>query len=152
MSWKVHFFLISFFFLSNVHERNEWLEALNSAIEDYRSKKATFLTPDQSSHQTKQSSERLGDCAPLWVPDAHVTMCQACSCNFTLIIRRHHCRACGRVVCYQCADNKAPLRYRQFQPARVCDACYGALEKSKSCQAVELYLLFTFQFLAMMRI
>merc|ERR1719362_1992095 len=27
----------------NVQERNDWLDALNSAIEDYRSRKATFV-------------------------------------------------------------------------------------------------------------
>ena len=116
----------------NIHERNDWLEALNGAVEDYRSKKATFLPSDQSSAVTVPA-DRLGDCAPVWVPDHHVTMCQACSCSFSLVIRRHHCRACGRVVCYQCATHKAALRYRQFQPARVCDDCYNKIEKSKIC-------------------
>ena len=122
--------LIPVVFHSNVHKRNAWLEALNSAIEDHRSKKATFLPTDQPSPQAVPPAV-LGDCAPVWVPDHQVTMCQACSCSFTLVIRRHHCRACGGVVCYQCSDNKAPLRYRQFQQARVCQACYTVLETSK---------------------
>ena len=36
-------------------------------------------------------------------------------------------RACGRVLCGQCSDNRAPLRYNQFQAARVCDDCYSSL-------------------------
>ena len=40
---------------------------------------------------------RLGYQAPVWVPDHRVTMCQQCSTDFTLVHRRHHCRACGQV-------------------------------------------------------
>ena len=39
----------------------------------------------------------LGCKAPLWIPDARVTMCMLCTCEFTVTWRRHHCRACGRV-------------------------------------------------------
>jgi hypothetical protein len=87
-----------------VRERNEWLDALNSAIEDYRSRKATFLSVDQmgaaltnsggGGHQRSQMV--VGDAAPVWVPDQRVTMCQLCSLEFGLVNRRHHCRACGK--------------------------------------------------------
>merc|ERR1711997_123685 len=33
----------------SVQERNDWLDALNSAIEDYRSRKATFIHLEQIS-------------------------------------------------------------------------------------------------------
>ena len=114
----------------NVQERNDWLDALNSAIEDYRSRKATFVTLDQFSSPGRGLS-RLGDAAPVWVPDTRVTMCGGCSAEFSLVLRRHHCRACGKVVCAQCSANKAPLRYRQFESSRVCDACYEGVEKSR---------------------
>lgn len=39
----------------------------------------------------------LGHKAPLWIPDARVTMCMICTCEFTVTFRRHHCRACGWV-------------------------------------------------------
>ena len=116
--------------LRTVHERNSWLEAINSAIEELRNKKATFL-PGSEVHAIQISPPVLGDSAPVWVPDYQVTMCQACTSPFTLVIRRHHCRACGSVVCTHCSDNKAPLKYKQFQPARVCDSCYLTLQQSK---------------------
>ena len=122
-----------------VHERNEWLEAINSAIEEWRNKKATFL-PGSEVPGTQVSPPILGDSAPVWVPDYQVTMCQACTAPFTLVIRRHHCRACGCVVCSHCSDNKAPLRYKQFQPVRVCDSCYLSLEKGKLlCSWISFY-------------
>jgi len=112
---------------SNVDERNDWLEAINSAIEENQNKKASFLTVDQLNPLTRMEGE-LGDTAPVWIPDQRVTMCQVCSNEFTLVNRRHHCRACGKVVCSQCSANKAPIKYRQYEPVRVCSSCFDALK------------------------
>ena len=84
-------------YFRNVQERNDWLDALNSAIEDYRSRKATFVSLDQMASPSR-SLGRLGDAAPVWVPDTRVTMCGSCSAEFSLVLRRHHCRACGKVM------------------------------------------------------
>jgi len=112
----------------NVQERNDWLDALNSAIEEYRSRKATFVTLDQL-NPVLRFEGKLGDSAPVWIPDQRVTMCQSCNTEFSLVNRRHHCRACGKVVCAPCSANKAPLRYRQFESSRVCDVCYEGVDK-----------------------
>ena len=37
------------------------------------------------------------------VPDKSVTMCQTCSAEFTILFRRHHCRACGKVRASMCS-------------------------------------------------
>lgn len=117
----------------NLNERNEWLEALNSAVEDHRNRKASFNNSQEVViAEDTSSSPPLGDTCPVWIPDSHVTMCQDCCVLFTLTCRRHHCRACGRVLCATCTDNRAPLRYSQFQPARVCDACYEVLHAALS--------------------
>ena len=34
---------------------------------------------------------------PAWVPDQMAPQCMACSVNFTMVRRRHHCRNCGQV-------------------------------------------------------
>jgi len=39
----------------------------------------------------------LGRRAPVWVKDQETSMCMICSVLFSVIRRRHHCRACGRV-------------------------------------------------------
>ena len=116
--------------LRDVEERNSWLDALNSAIEEYRSRKATFVTLDHLNPILRLEG-KVGDAAPVWIPDQRVTMCQSCSTEFSLVSRRHHCRGCGKVGCAQCSASKAPLRYRQVEPSRVCDACYDAVERSK---------------------
>jgi len=60
-------------------------------------------------------------------------MCQRCHHDFTLLVRRHHCRACGKVVCAFCSSNRAPLEYRSYEPSRVCDMCYNELLKAAEC-------------------
>ena len=73
----------------------------------------------------------LGDRAPVWVPDQRVTMCQVCGGEFSLVTRRHHCRACGKVVCSACSANKAPIKYRQFEAVRCCNSCFDTLLQSR---------------------
>ena len=62
----------------DVTERNDWVEAINSAIEEYRGKKASFVSP-QESHPgatVQGAGDILGDSAPVWIRDQRVTMCQ----------------------------------------------------------------------------
>lgn len=46
-----------------------------------------------------------------WVEDDSVTRCYKCDQEFSILLRRHHCRSCGRVFCYMCSKNtiKLPL-------------------------------------------
>jgi len=39
----------------------------------------------------------LGWVAPEWVPDEKADNCMKCDMKFTVVKRRHHCRACGKV-------------------------------------------------------
>ncbi|KAK2182730.1 hypothetical protein NP493_340g03068 [Ridgeia piscesae] len=59
-------------------------------------------------------------------------MCMLCTAEFTVTFRRHHCRACGKVVCRVCSDYKAPLRYLAYKPDRVCKSCFEQLHKDMS--------------------
>ena len=63
------------------------------------------------------------------MPVTHVMMCMNCGCDFSLTLRRHHCHACGKIVCRNCSRNKYPLKYLKDRMAKVCDGCYGELKK-----------------------
>ncbi|XP_029457455.1 FYVE, RhoGEF and PH domain-containing protein 6 isoform X2 [Rhinatrema bivittatum] len=117
---------------SSATERDEWLEAISRAIEEHTKKKITF-NPSKSLEEADPEKEEedspLGSKAPIWVPDTRATMCMVCTSEFTLTWRRHHCRACGKIVCQACSSNKHNLEYLKNQPARVCDHCFGELQK-----------------------
>lgn len=70
---------------------------------------------------------QLGYSPPQWVPDRAVNRCVGCHCKFTLVKRRHHCRACGEVFCSSCCNLKFNLQYLEDKLARVCQTCANAL-------------------------
>ncbi|XP_076028156.1 FYVE, RhoGEF and PH domain-containing protein 6-like [Genypterus blacodes] len=123
---------------SSATERDGWLEAISMAINDYTRKKITFI-PGKSLEEAEStdlgSGAPLGSKAPIWIPDPRTTMCMICTCEFTLTWRRHHCRACGKVVCQSCSSNKHCLEYLKNQLARVCDQCFNVFQQQTSEQA-----------------
>ncbi|XP_018418910.1 PREDICTED: FYVE, RhoGEF and PH domain-containing protein 6 [Nanorana parkeri] len=119
---------------SSASERDDWLEAISTAIEEYAKKKTTF-NPTKSQEETDPEEEgdnTLGSKAPIWIPDGRATMCMICTSEFTLTYRRHHCRACGKIVCQACSTNKYSLEYLKYHLARVCDLCFQQLQKQDS--------------------
>ncbi|KAL3271061.1 hypothetical protein HHI36_021561 [Cryptolaemus montrouzieri] len=70
----------------------------------------------------------LGKQAPLWIPDNDTMSCLHCDMKFTVIKRRHHCRACGLVLCSKCCNSRYRLEYLDAD-ARVCKKCYDILNK-----------------------
>ncbi|XP_037306787.2 FYVE, RhoGEF and PH domain-containing protein 6-like [Pungitius pungitius] len=116
---------------SSASERDEWLEAISTAITDYTKKKISFISgkpPEEVERVDWGDGALLGSKAPIWIPDPRTTMCMICTCEFTLTWRRHHCRACGKVVCQSCSANKCCLEYLKNQLARVCDQCFPVLQ------------------------
>ncbi|XP_073429319.1 FYVE, RhoGEF and PH domain-containing protein 6 isoform X3 [Dendrobates tinctorius] len=116
---------------SSATERDDWLDAISSAIEAYAKKKITF-NPAKSLEETDSEEggdNSLGSKAPIWIPDGRATMCMMCTSEFTLTWRRHHCRACGKIVCQACSTNKYSLEYLKNHLARVCDHCFQELQK-----------------------
>lgn len=47
---------------------------------------------------TRKPFTSLGEVAPVWVPDSQAPNCMKCEARFTFTKRRHHCRACGKVI------------------------------------------------------
>ncbi|XP_051916128.1 FYVE, RhoGEF and PH domain-containing protein 6-like [Hippocampus zosterae] len=116
---------------SSASERDEWLRAISAAIGDHTKKKITFISGKSFDEVQPSNGDSLGTKAPIWIPDPRATMCMICTCEFTLTWRRHHCRACGKVVCQSCSSNKRSLEYLKNQLARVCDQCYLVLREQE---------------------
>ncbi|XP_062584774.1 FYVE, RhoGEF and PH domain-containing protein 4-like isoform X2 [Saccostrea cucullata] len=113
----------------NPGEENSWCESIKNVIKEYRVRKPsvrlTELPPCNGGEVTESD---LGNVAPHWIKDDEVSMCQLCSKSFTALKRRHHCRACGRVVCGKCSSKKSNLAYDNNKPNRVCDKCFHILK------------------------
>ncbi|GLH09817.1 Uncharacterized protein GBIM_14864 [Gryllus bimaculatus] len=61
-----------------------------------------------------------------WAEDADVTKCTLCHREFTMLLRKHHCRNCGQIFCNECSSKTAAVVSNK-KPVRVCDSCYTEL-------------------------
>ncbi|KAJ3169428.1 Pleckstrin y domain-containing F member 2 [Geranomyces variabilis] len=52
-----------------------------------------------------------------WIPDEEAVVCMICrTTKFSVLTRKHHCRKCGRVICWKCSKMEAAIR--------VCTDCH----------------------------
>ena len=56
-----------------------------------------YLSKSDGEFKLTESELTLGKKKPFWIPDVDCNACMLCSQRFSLVNRRHHCRACGRV-------------------------------------------------------
>jgi len=101
-------------------EKNGWIEAINKAT-------AKLLE--------KPGKTACRDFAPVMTPNSSVSSCMSCHIEFGLMVRRHHCKRCGRVVCSSCAGNKLILPSRPDKHLRVCLSCFTVLLEIKKERA-----------------
>eukprot|EP01062_Namystynia_karyoxenos_P028749 TRINITY_DN21742_c0_g1_i1.p1 TRINITY_DN21742_c0_g1~~TRINITY_DN21742_c0_g1_i1.p1 ORF type:complete len:926 (+),score=158.60 TRINITY_DN21742_c0_g1_i1:117-2894(+) len=65
---------------------------------------------------------------PEWQSDRDAQLCGRCERAFTVLWRRHHCRACGLIFCSTCCHRKVALPHLGYEaPQRVCMSCDSAL-------------------------
>ncbi|XP_011810550.1 PREDICTED: FYVE, RhoGEF and PH domain-containing protein 4 [Colobus angolensis palliatus] len=112
---------------SSAQDKEEWIKALQETIDAFHQRHETFRNAIAKDNdiQSEVSTAELGKRAPRWIRDNEVTMCMKCKEPFNALTRRrHHCRACGYVVCWKCSDYKAQLEYDGGKLSKVCKDCY----------------------------
>ncbi|XP_064594359.1 FYVE and coiled-coil domain-containing protein 1-like isoform X3 [Liolophura sinensis] len=58
-----------------------------------------------------------------WIEDSEVHNCMGCRIEFSFTTRKHHCRQCGRIFCWNCSNNWVMTTHSN-KKARVCNGCY----------------------------
>lgn len=94
-------------------------------------------TNNNDSKNVKINSCNIGKIPPVWVPDQEANVCMQCQHKFTLLKRRHHCRACGQVLCSVCCSQKFKLEFLSNLESRVCVQCFFILTKQQKQQQVD---------------
>ncbi|XP_078139576.1 FYVE, RhoGEF and PH domain-containing protein 5b [Centroberyx gerrardi] len=119
---------------SSCSERDDWFYTLSRTVTEHTRGAVAFNScPGEARERLRLS---LGEKAPTLVPVSHVMMCMNCTSDFSLTLRRHHCHACGRIVCRSCSRNRYPLKYMKDRMAKVCDHCYSELKKRGDVSAL----------------
>ncbi|KAJ1899783.1 hypothetical protein LPJ81_004071, partial [Coemansia sp. IMI 209127] len=120
-------------------DKAAWIRALAAAITERRSARET-LQMDNSLRRriarTRRSTlmhfPRVAENfdAPVWDPDESAGHCYICFRGFTLFLRRHHCRACGKIVCNACSRKNIIFvghSSTEAKEGRGCDQCIARL-------------------------
>ncbi|KAI7807675.1 FYVE, RhoGEF and PH domain-containing protein 5 [Triplophysa rosa] len=115
-------------------ERDGWFVTLNLTLVDLG---PVSGRPVGCLELVERPEMCLGENAPPLMSVSQVTACMNCPSHFSLTNRRHHCHACGKVVCKDCCRNKFPLKYMKNRRAKVCDYCYTELCKNDVVTVVE---------------
>ncbi|XP_031420416.1 FYVE, RhoGEF and PH domain-containing protein 4a isoform X8 [Clupea harengus] len=111
---------------SSEQDKKDWIKAFQETITIFHQKNETFKTASKDIEEV--STAELGKRAPRWIRDNEVTMCMKCRESFNALTRRrHHCRACGYVVCWKCSEYKVALEYEGNKMNKVCKDCYSIL-------------------------
>lgn len=92
-----------------------------------------FSINESNSTGSLTSAPDLGRVPPYWIPDNMTNQCMQCDLKFSLIKRRHHCRACGLLLCSGCCSEKFFLTYLGSE-GRICASCYDTLVKNQQQQ------------------
>ncbi|KAL3287111.1 hypothetical protein HHI36_001592 [Cryptolaemus montrouzieri] len=100
----------------------KFIESLDSV----NSEKKSFIMPEEI--PTKDQ----------WIPNSEALECMCCqNVIFSMFNRRHHCRRCGRVVCYTCSLKRMEVPLYGDIAVRVCKDCYElTMEESISSETI----------------
>lgn len=109
--------------------KETWVNKLRDTVNELTTKRESYR---RARKIEVMKDVELGKKAPAWVRDEAVSMCMLCDVMFTKFRRRHHCRACGRVVCGNCSSFKAALEYKNGKHEKVCEVCHKILVKGSS--------------------
>lgn len=67
------------------------------------------------------------DTAPEW---ADGECCHRCRVQFTMVVRKHHCRHCGQVFCAKCSSKMSTIpKFGIEKEVRVCDFCFDKINR-----------------------
>lgn len=132
-------------------EKRAWIDALCQALQElHRRKSSLRISPESAAsngYGVPQNSESatlpavdpdLGKRAPTYVRMDSVSRCKYCGGSFGVMRRKHHCHACGKVVCWKCSGHKMPLQYEENKMCRVCLSCYEILIQRSAPNSPEI--------------
>ncbi|XP_070536598.1 FYVE and coiled-coil domain-containing protein 1-like [Ptychodera flava] len=105
--------------MSQLESDNEELK--KRLIKLIRDKDNLWQKTDWLAHQQKlQAAER-------WLDDKEVNNCMQCQTEFSLTVRRHHCRLCGRIFCHNCSNNWIMTKHSS-KKSRACLTCFAKFQ------------------------
>ncbi|KAF2346303.1 Dbl (DH) domain [Trinorchestia longiramus] len=116
-------------YTQTLEEKESWLAALFLAIGDTYQRRSSLRRGEESGGgRESRTGGVLGVEALVLLPVEGVNNCMSCSASFSMVRRKHHCRACGGVMCGKCCSPKASLPCESSRTVKVCRDCHPQLQ------------------------
>ncbi|KAL0590146.1 hypothetical protein ABG067_001786 [Albugo candida] len=123
----------------NRHRENVTREM---ALKHSRASRSHFLSASSRSltglGATKRNQFQRRSICGQWVEDDSIQLCTNCEKDFTIFVRRHHCRICGLIFCGPCSRTRMVLPLSVSKGVdgaiyttrlRVCDGCASYVQR-----------------------
>ncbi|XP_065337104.1 FYVE and coiled-coil domain-containing protein 1-like isoform X1 [Cloeon dipterum] len=66
----------------------------------------------------------------VWQHDSQVQHCSSCRVQFSLLVRKHHCRHCGQIFCGACSSHWLPVNKGSSRRTRSCSECHSKCQET----------------------
>ncbi|KAM9771073.1 uncharacterized protein ACBT44_004555 isoform 4-T6 [Syngnathus typhle] len=103
------------------------LQATDEQVATLRRKVDDTTAAMQELGRENQSLRQSQSLARKWAEDHEVRNCMTCHKGFSVTVRKHHCRQCGKIFCAECSSRKALMPF-STKPVRVCETCFEELQ------------------------
>lgn len=101
----------------------------NKTVQAQQDQKPQLGSKETPLDSAKQKRRVPGKVAPFWIPDFACSNCTNCKTKFTIFLRKHHCRGCGKIFCDRCCSQQARFPYMDFKIGRVCPTCTETIKE-----------------------
>lgn len=95
----------------NVMNPNSTLASSSATNHIRKSLQALPYLPEEEEDVAHPKRGKVDYFVPaVWVPDGRTLSCMRCGREFGWRRRRHHCRLCGRCICFKCSEKVSYIR------------------------------------------
>ncbi|XP_071103963.1 FYVE and coiled-coil domain-containing protein 1-like isoform X1 [Haliotis cracherodii] len=107
-----------------LHDKDEEITGLKADMKQLKRKLLKLIKDkDQLWQKTDQLAyQQKVQAKETWMDNSTATNCLKCKAEFSIWLRRHHCRLCGRIYCWKCVDHWV-MTAHSSKKERVCDEC-----------------------------
>lgn len=111
--------------------QDPWIDLWNKKPEPKKEEQKEIVLIKENSNISTPKKNPLK-----WMKDEHVTNCYQCHLEFTVFNRRHHCRICGQIFCWNCSNYFIDgEKWNHTGQIRVCSFCFKITDKTNTKKA-----------------
>ncbi|KAJ3293244.1 hypothetical protein HK104_004641 [Borealophlyctis nickersoniae] len=127
-------------YVDTLKEKQDWIGAINDAINVLLKNQSTLRAEQGDDQYRTLKKKKMNEfSAPVWIPDEFAPNCMVCNQEFHMFLRKHHCRACGKVVCHACSSRYFIIPgLDEDMAARACDPCHDRIIKEGKFRVVDV--------------